>query len=597
MKRLRNEYKNDKLRNRVLFDFWERKEENLNLHDNFQNLNEYLKSENYNSNFSKNSFENKAKNNELFFTSKNLFPLKNISFHDCEMQNLIASNNEYNKENFLNLNNQNGNSSDKFVCSLCFHCFIKLEEFNVHINDCLKTKKNNLEYYNNADKNTAFISEGFNINENYLNKRIKTKVFKDRILKKKKEKLTKVCPFYKIMLHTGFSVDAFEFGKIEGCIGYFLSHFHSDHYKGLNSNWDNGLIYCSKITGNLIISQLKVNPAYVIKLPMNKEILLNNVRVTLVDANHCPGSVMFVFEMVKSGKTIRYLHSGDFRACPSQVYHPAIKNKHFDFLYLDTTYFDPKYSFPSQEMVISAVTELCRILNRDSLDNDFFKKKRSLNLDNFLITTSTMHENKHRVLIAIGTYIVGKEKLAFEIACSLKSKIYADQNKQKIIACLEDKNLQSLLTNDPKEAFVHLVNFKNMSVETLHQYLIKQKPYFSKIVGFKATGRSYASKSYFINFSNIHTMIKNWKIDYDYTMMKPNKDSTSVSMCYSIPYSEHSSFKELICFCLSINVKKILPTVNIHTKKSIDSMEKWFNLLEDQKKKCGLLSLLPDQMW
>ncbi|KAG5437897.1 hypothetical protein PCANB_000613 [Pneumocystis canis] len=259
--------------------------------------------------------------------------------------------------------------------------------------------------------------------------------------------------------------------------------------------------------------------------------------------SYCLGSVIFVFEAIKLGKNIRYLHFGDFRASLLQIPHPAIKNKHFDLLYLDTRYFGPKYLFLSQKTVIDAVIELCKILNNNTINDNFSKK-------------------------LIGTYIIGKEKLALEIVCSLKSKIYINQHKQKVISCLENKKLSSLFTNSPKEASVRLVSFKNMS----------------KLETYEERRVYILSKFRLIDFSNIHTTIKNWEIFYDYTMIKPTKDSTYISTFYLIPYSEHSSFKKFICFCFSVDVDKILPTVNIHTQKSRDSMEKWVNLLENQKK-------------
>jgi DNA cross-link repair 1A protein len=81
------------------------------------------------------------------------------------------------------------------------------------------------------------------------------------------------------------------------------------------------------------------------------------VHVTLIEANHCPGSCLFLFEgpqtvdagdsaykshFVGSSKTFRYLHCGDFRASPQHTLHPAVKGKHIDHVYLDTTYLDPK---------------------------------------------------------------------------------------------------------------------------------------------------------------------------------------------------------------------------------------------------------------
>lgn len=110
----------------------------------------------------------------------------------------------------------------------------------------------------------------------------------------------------------GFAVDAFRYGRVEGIKGYFLSydprpptpaspdsrdrgsrlqpangnrHFHSDHYGGMTANWSHGPIYCSSITANLVLQQIKVSPEYVVKLPMYQTVNIEGVDITLLDAN------------------------------------------------------------------------------------------------------------------------------------------------------------------------------------------------------------------------------------------------------------------------------------------------------------------------
>uniref|UniRef100_V5EYI2 DNA repair metallo-beta-lactamase domain-containing protein n=2 Tax=Kalmanozyma brasiliensis (strain GHG001) TaxID=1365824 RepID=V5EYI2_KALBG len=188
----------------------------------------------------------------------------------------------------------------------------------------------------------------------------------------------RTAPFYKALEGMPITVDAFRFGKIEGCRGYFLTHFHSDHYGGMTANWNHGPIYCSVTTANLCHTHLGVDRQWLRPLPMEVAVPVpdsGGVMVTCIEANHCPGSCLFLFEgpqtsqllsrnhaspYIGTGKIFRYLHCGDFRASPVHTNHPSIAGKKLDIIYLDTTYCNPRYCFPAQDQVIEACAELVR---------------------------------------------------------------------------------------------------------------------------------------------------------------------------------------------------------------------------------------------
>ena len=169
---------------------------------------------------------------------------------------------------------------------------------------------------------------------------------------------------------------------------------------------------------------------------------------------------MFLFKLIdKNNKTVRrYLHTGDFRACPKQVLHSAIANLSdpIDVLYLDTTYLNSHYRFPAQEQVVKAVVSLIGKAVKSgglapvSKDNVSKKKKMvrdpsQMALDNWLKLANSKKivkvekgviekkDNYNRngmsaqkdgkdhasgitltgskLLVVVGTYLIGKEKI------------------------------------------------------------------------------------------------------------------------------------------------------------------------------------------
>uniref|UniRef100_A0A8C0QIH2 5' exonuclease Apollo n=1 Tax=Canis lupus familiaris TaxID=9615 RepID=A0A8C0QIH2_CANLF len=102
--------------------------------------------------------------------------------------------------------------------------------------------------------------------------------------------------------HTPIAVDFWSLRRAGSARLFFLSHMHSDHTVGLSSTWARPL-YCSPITAHLVHRQLQVSKRWIRALEVGEshvlpldEIGRETMTVTLMDANHCPGSVMFLFE-------------------------------------------------------------------------------------------------------------------------------------------------------------------------------------------------------------------------------------------------------------------------------------------------------------
>ncbi|KAK5712362.1 DNA cross-link repair protein PSO2/SNM1 [Elasticomyces elasticus] len=481
----------------------------------------------------------------------------------------------------------------------------------------------------------------------------------------------RTCPFYKVMPGMFICVDAFRYGAVQGCKAYFLSHFHSDHYIGLTSSWCHGPIYCSHVTGNLVRQQLRVDPKWVVDLEFDTTVEVpgtKGVNVTMIDANHCPGSSLYLFEKVTGKKTNgddrvqRILHCGDFRACRAHVEHPLLmpdirdkisgkmKEQVIDVCYLDTTYLNPKYAFPSQRDVIQACADMCVSLSKHSVDGEdgweqmkrrragegmvkFIQREGSRGEEEVkevkeevvegdgeegkmkllrnpaasqqvfnTATTPDVKSGRGRLLVVVGTYSIGKERICIGIARALGSKIYAPPAKQKIVAALEDPELNSLMTRDPREAQVHMTPLFEIRADTLDDYLKDYFPHFTRCVGFRPSGWNYKPPaSRFLESPSVGSVLEgaNWKSGFGMKDLVPQRGSTGRSSCFGVPYSEHSSFRELTMFCCGLRVGRVVPTVNVGSAKGRERMKGWIERwrVERGKMKGGVWQLPEDGSW
>ncbi|XP_022771969.1 DNA ligase 6 isoform X3 [Durio zibethinus] len=352
-------------------------------------------------------------------------------------------------------------------------------------------------------------------------------------------------PPSKLIPKTRFLIDSFRYPTISFSAAYFLSHFHSDHYSGLSPSWSKGIIFCSHTTSLLLIQILKIPPHFIFPLALNDPVVVDGCEVILIDANHCPGAVQFLFKVpTKNGSFERYVHTGDCRYCNSMKMNSYLNGfVGCDAIFLDTTYCDPKFVFPSQEESVDYVVSVV-----DRIGKEF---------------------EKERVLFLVATYVVGKEKILVEVARRCKRKICVDGRKMEILRVLGYGD-NGVFTEDESESDVHVVGW-NVLGETWPYFrpnfarmkeIMVEKGY-EKVIGFVPTGWTYEVKR---NKFAVRS-----------------KDTFEIHL---VPYSEHSNYDELREYVKFLKPKKVIPTVGMDIEKldskHADKLRKHFAGLVDE---------------
>lgn len=148
---------------------------------------------------------------------------------------------------------------------------------------------------------------------------------------------------------------------------------------------------------------LQLNPQQVRELSLNESHCLTlaeeideSLSVTLIDANHCPGAVMFLFE----GYFGRILYTGDFRYSHSlncEASFTRVCSSTVDKLFLDNTFCSPRCNFPSRE---KAMGEMLSIISEHA---------------------------DHRIMI--GLRKLGKESLLVAIAKYFRTRIFVTEER------------------------------------------------------------------------------------------------------------------------------------------------------------------------
>ncbi|CRK94323.1 CLUMA_CG007838, isoform A [Clunio marinus] len=332
---------------------------------------------------------------------------------------------------------------------------------------------------------------------------------------KTKSKKKPICPKYKIIESSLFAVDAFRFGDISFVEHYFLTHFHADHYIGLRKKFKHK-IYLSQITALLVQQFIGVAEEQLQVVHVNVPFFIDDVKITPLDANHCPGALLFLFQF-PDGRNV--LHTGDFRANDEMVQLLEGWSIKLDLVYLDTTYLSSKRRMPSQGESIEFLLQHVQKYLEENIGEKF--------------------------LIVVGAYLIGKEKVWMSIVKRFNFKVYLEKERLKAFKAVCSCSAEHLdvykrfVTENIEEADVRVVNMVQLSYPNLKEFLRDNQDNFNTLLGVVASGwenQKYASG----RISLLH-----------------------------VQYSEHSSYGELETFISRTNPKNIISTVPVRMNAAI----------------------------
>ena len=228
------------------------------------------------------------------------------------------------------------------------------------------------------------------------------------------------------------------------------------------------------------------------------------VSVVLIDACHCPGSVMFLFK----GKMGTVLHTGDFRFHPNMLEHPVLcpperKNDQneqsmmgvtvdIDYLHLDNTFANPDYDFPSREEAYTCLKNIVKT------------------------------HNEYRIFVF--SYSLGKEEVLLNLAEEFQTLIVVDEDRMKKAKLMNLK--PHMFTTVKDEGFIHCKNIKDLGKMDIEE-CNKEEP-------------------------TVFIILTGWN----------DKHNRNLPFYFKVPYSSHSNYREIEKFVRVCNPKNLIFNVD-----------------------------------
>lgn len=215
---------------------------------------------------------------------------------------------------------------------------------------------------------------------------------------------------------------------------HFLTHAHRDHTTGIvpHSSFP---IYSTFLTKSIVLQQFPLlHDSLFVCIEVGQSLVVKDpdgaFTVTVFDAHHCPGAVMFLFE----GYFGNVLHTGDCRLTPECLQNLPEKYRgksgkeprcKLDLIFLDCTFGRFFQQFPSTHSAIHQVI-------------------------------NCIWKHPDAPLVYLICNLLGQEEILQQVSQTFGSKIFADESTKASYKALELID-PDILTQDPSSRF-HLLD-------------------------------------------------------------------------------------------------------------------------------------------
>ena len=414
-----------------------------------------------------------------------------------------------------------------------------------------------------------------------------------------------------------FIVDGFNFVEPD-VRHYFLTHAHSDHTCGLHSSFDLGTIYCSELTARVLRATLGTRQKLLCTIEVGQTVEVEGINVTALDAGHCPGSLMFLFTHLATGRSA--LHTGDCRASPDIVVAAATAaatakaqarrglattsgggsgggsssggstttsgttsgsgtnggSSLVDTLYLDTTYASPRWAFPAQPASLAMLERIVAV----------------------------ERAREPATLFLVGSYQVGKEKaIAAATRASGGRALVPPRRALSLRLCHEWSDAMHT-EEDAADVTVHVSPLGGMGQDAhteMREMIDRSNGRYRAAVYLRPTGWTWTkgmgaafAKSGFNTGGGIAEGAATDAAPSEPPacadgssssasfasapplFLKPWAENGGATRVYGVPYSEHSSYTELEHLVSALRPAKIVPTVNADSSTSREKLVQQF---------------------